>query len=1259
MIAEAVGLFDFQYTVEIFNLAGESMGNVADASFIGQTFMVQVTSNCSGNSCWGQMLIEDKLNPTIDCQDVTIDCSQSMATVATPIATDACGIASLELIGESTDTEDQCGTGVTITREYIAIDLQGNISEPCTQVITIEQLTEVDFPADIAWSCAQYGDNTNIIEANTISTLCDITELTNDDDAMPNLLDGTQMDASCLANTGSGVPSVAQGEYCSFAVSHSDIILEDCGNNPDDNLFKILRVWTVLNWCTGEVITTGASGEDNAQIIKIVDIDAPIITVSNQTVSANIPGESECTSRGVLAIPTITDDCDNEVIWTVYTPIGEADFVNGDFVIPGQGLTLGTYDITYVATDACGNTSEVTVELEVIDDISPTPVCDELTQVSVGTNGVATVLAETFDDGSNDNCGIEKFEVRRMSGSCATAADNDTTFDENVHFCCEDIGNTTQVILRVYDYFGNTNDCMVAVLVEDKLAPFKLTDVTNTSIDCDDYFINFAPALDLAESNSNINPQILLDAFGEPTYDDNCEAIVSTNWFRNVNTCGVGTITRSWSVIDPSGNVGQSCSQTINVNHLNDWSIEFPMDIEVVCMPNSDELSNTIQLEPTVFDDDCELIAISIEETSSNIVEDACYNLIRTFTAINWCVYDGDNQNDDTEISTNRFSDGGDGIVSHSQVIKVSDNIAPVITNPGSQNYCLDGLTDADGDCDRNIELPEAIISDCSTELTTNYTVDGLGTGRFYSNVEIGTYNVTISTTDNCGNQSTISYEITVTDCKAPTPYCVGSLIAELMPIDTDGDGLSDAGMVELWATDFNAGSFDNCTAEEDLDFLISTSENMADASANGNIEFDCSNSGSNVVYLFVTDEAGNTDICQTTVFLESIANACGNDTPIISGTLATEYNIALEGATVSLNNGTTDFSDEEGLYELNAEVNTDVTVTPTHDVYDNTSVTTFDLVLIRQHILTTNLLDSPYKMIAADINNNGAITSADLVIARQVILGMADSYINNTAWVFVDRSHVFPEDWVLSDGYPAVVNINNITESHENVDFVAIRVGDVNGTYGFASDADERNGLNIQTDDTLLKKGDIHTVQLSTEHDLIGYQFTLDFTDLELINIDGAPENFGVFSNTVTTSFDGKTSDKMFALTFEAKKNVRLSDVLSLNSRITKAEGYNEDGDVLGLKLQFNDAEKIFALYQNIPNPFVGKTSIAFNLPQASSASLTISDVSGKVIQRIDNNYEKGYNQVQIDNLTATGVLYYRLETADYSAIRKMVVLD
>ena len=80
--------------------------------------------------------------------------------------------------------------------------------------------------------------------------------------------------------------------------------------------------------------------------------------------------------------------------------------------------------------------------------------------------------------------------------------------------------------------------------------------------------------------------------------------------------------------------------------------------------------------------------------------------------------------------------------------------------------------------------------------------------------------------------------------------------------------------------------------------------------------------------------------------------------------------------------------------------------------------------------------------------------------------------------------------------------------------------------------------------------------------------------------------------------------------------------------------------------------------MYQNQPNPFVNKTLIGFHLPEAAEATLNVFDETGRVLFTQKCNFAKGYNAVQIDHalLNTAGVLYYKLETASNSAVRKMI---
>jgi len=147
-----------------------------------------------------------------------------------------------------------------------------------------------------------------------------------------------------------------------------------------------------------------------------------------------------------------------------------------------------------------------------------------------------------------------------------------------------------------------------------------------------------------------------------------------------------------------------------------------------------------------------------------------------------------------------------------------------------------------------------------------------------------------------------------------------------------------------------------------------------------------------------------------------------------------------------------TDFmlTNVEGRYALCPCVECDsFSVTPYKNNDPLNGVSTFDLTLINKHILGIELLNSPYKMIAADVNNSGGVTTFDLVQLRKLILGIFTNFdtINpdQKSWRFIHTGHVFPNPSNPFQGSPPFFPETGAVSPNVN-DFVAIKIGDVNG---------------------------------------------------------------------------------------------------------------------------------------------------------------------------------------------------------------------
>jgi hypothetical protein len=550
-----------------------------------------------------------------------------------------------------------------------------------------------------------------------------------------------------------------------------------------------------------------------------------------------------------------------------------------------------------------------------------------------------------------------------------------------------------------------------------------------------------------------------------------------------------------------------------------------------------------------------------------------------------------------------------------------------------------------------------------------------------------GTHKIKWTVTDGCGNEATCEYEFEVKDCKAPTVVCHDGLSTNIMAVGPN------QGMAILWATDFLQYGDDNCTPASKLVYGIRKAGQGTGFPLDPvtglpitSVSFDCTEIGEQEIELWVMDLAGNADFCQATVDIQDNNGVCTpGDFVTVAGALKTEIGEGLEDASVNLQSApasvgpTVDITDDQGVYSFANAVplNADYTVTPTKDDNPLNGVSTYDLVLISKHILGLEPLNSPYKMIAADANKSNSITTFDIVEIRKLILGIYNDLPNNTSWRFVDQDFAFPNPAnPFQTQFPEIISVPDVLTHHFNDDFVAVKIGDVNNTAianSFMSTDDRTSGtLYFDVDERDVKAGETFSVTFRAAEKVHGWQFTMNLAGLEVVSIveneKVKASNFGVFGDALTTSVDVPSAVAaemgQFTVTFRAAKSGRLSQMLGVSSRITRAEAYSLSNNRMDVALRFNKegASVVsgvgFELYQNQPNPFVNKTVIGFHLPEAAEATLTIFDESGRLLFTQKGQFAKGYNAIPVERalLDNIGLMYYKLETATDSATKKMI---
>lgn len=1147
----------------------------------------------------------------------------------------------------------ECIDGITAQRdiEYFTRDDAGLSTDLCDFSIFFEkkELSEVEFPGNMDFSCTD-----------------------------PNILTDGNLDLSPL-NTGMPLlddQMIEDEGICRMNVTFADDTFSLCGLNT----IKILRRWTVLDWCTGEYA-------QSYQTINVEDDIAPSFTVPNDNLLFSTDRDCKAIvdfmpldTSDITGVKDLSDcsDLNNLTIDVKYLPGLESDPQNfdpeyletqnrGNNEFRADQLQSGFNTIKYIFTDECGNETEETFIIIVRDDAPPVTICDQFTAVSIADNGWGRLYPEAIDDGSYDECGGPiTLALKKDTTYCADLPEytnNDLEFSDYISFCCQEGGLTMGVTLRVTDESGLTNTCSVVVLVQDK---------TGLEIESCPQLVWDFDCTEGAKIDST-------DITGAPVVYGGCgELEVYYEDSGSINEiCGDGVITRRWFARLP-GVISEltSCEQTFNFSSdavLNTNSFAWPADRDdATCSNYATDLNDAVLYNgvPVDIAPICAHLSYSYTDRIFEDVSGYCIKVIRTWTVIDFCLYDSNNN-------------PGQGIWSRNQVIKVQSNEGPVLTN--CQQDTTFGVDNANCEYVANFNAPTAFDMCLQEEISSSdiayeITLSGLVVSSGFGSIEnetltAGVYTVTWSVEGLCSNLSTCSFDVTIEDNKAPVPYCRSGITTVITP----PINALDEPYLEIWANDFDLGTQDNCDADVDISF---DPNDLTDTS----IRFTCDDLGEQTFQVWFTDDAGNQDFCLTTMVIQANNDICPDTTGMmIAGNIQTEFEEVIQNVEVALlkmSDETMSFytTDNNGNFVFrNREENDSYRVNVvSKDDYLN-GVSTLDLVMIQRHILGLQALNSPYQMVAADADNSQDISTIDLVELRKLILGIYDELPLNESWRYIDKSQVFVDNsspWPIREK----IEINSLVSDMMTNDFVGVKVGDVNNTFVLSSqdsDIESRNNAHVSLGYDIVKTNlnDEYKIPFYLEDEMLvsGLQLAieLDYSDLEFVNI--LPGILDVTDDMINVTSEGMKLAWVGEQAINANKNDVLfyinvkssfipnSNAISISDNAFGSELYTQNLEVFKVDLVRKANTSESRLLQNAPNPFNSITNIEFVLSQSADASLTIYDPSGKVVKTINGNFEKGINSITINanDLNGNGIYYYQLDSEYFSAIKKMILIE
>ena len=460
---------------------------------------------------------------------------------------------------------------------------------------------------------------------------------------------------------------------------------------------------------------------------------------------------------------------------------------SSDVTAAGACANASTITRTWTATDNCGNTETFDQTITIQDVTNPTITCPA-TQSQTAANGTNTTLNDfTSMPTIGDNCSSNANITVTQSPAIGST---------------QNVGNVT-VTLTATDECNNASNCSFTVNITAGATAITWTNQpANTTISCD--------ASSLPANTGTATATTTCGSGG---------LTVSSSDATAAGACAnASTITRTWTATDNCGN-SETFDQTITIQDVTNPTITCPATQSQTAANGVNTTLNDFTSMPTIGDNCSSNANITVTQSpaigsTQNVgnvtvtltATDECnntsncsftVNISAGATAITWtnqpanttisCDASSLPANTGTATATTTCGSGGltvsssDVTVAGScanasvitrtwtatdncgnsetfdQIITIEDNTNPVITCPSNQMQIAANGTDT-------VLLDYTSMATVSDNCSSNANITVTQSPAVGSTQNVGTVNVTLTATDECGNTSNCNFDVDITN---------------------------------------------------------------------------------------------------------------------------------------------------------------------------------------------------------------------------------------------------------------------------------------------------------------------------------------------------------------------------------------------------------------------------------------------------------------------------------------------------------------